>query len=198
MNSGPGSNDWNPAPDFFQQLETNTENNMKKFLIGLMAAVCAVFVARAVEITALDSAQAAKWDATHVVTLSHEDLTDTNTATFAQTITSGVVAAKSGVELKALILKEPFNINTATTNAYNTTTLSVGDSASNTVFLTSTELNENGTEVYVKYGTGGSKVYTASNNFRFAFTGMTNNSLADLTRGKVELYFRVINSKLLP
>lgn len=172
---------------------------MKKLsgiLIGLVA-LCAVFVGKApaLEVNPLGVEEMARWGATHRVTITHDDLTDTNLATLsAQTITNIVIPANASVVPICLVVDAGFNINAATTNAYNSTTLSIGDSSSNTAFVSSTQINGNGTNVVLKTpAIVIPKNYTAANNLSFAFTAMTNQTLDAFTRGQVRFYYKLIS-----
>lgn len=89
--------------------------------------------------------------ATHVLTLDYTDLatgTDTNTAVVLTNIVE--FAAKTGAELLYMKLNTAFD--TANTNFTGSTLLEVGDSADADLFLTSTELASDGTEVFLAYG----------------------------------------------
>ena len=87
--------------------------------------------------------------ATHVATIGYADLTDTNVNT-AQTLTNVfAVEAKQGVQLVAMQLITAFN---AGNNATGSVAVIVGDGTDTDLYLTSTELNSNLTEVWLKYG----------------------------------------------
>jgi len=227
---------------------------MKKFIIaGIIGALLGAFTAQAVEVQALTTSESARWGATHRVLIVESDLTDTNLATLsAQTLTNGTIAAGTTIVPVALTVTTPFNINTATTNAFNFTTVSVGDSSSATQFVPATQINGNGTNVSISLsnpnggtvavalqsaavtttvytvqvdaiGTNGNNVvtnivaatttypavvtnatatftasvsgtkyYTSADALRFAFTAMTNKTLASFTRGQLEFYYKVI------
>lgn len=167
--------------------------NMFKITIAAVLGASLGLTAGAASFRPLDTAEAARWGATHQIVISETDLTDTNTATFSQVLTNGVIAANTAIVPVALVLEQPFNINDATTNAYNTTVVTVGDTASsNTSFISSTELNQNGTEVYVKLPTVAGKLFTSAAKVTFAFTGMTNNTLSSFTKGRVAFYYREV------
>lgn len=87
--------------------------------------------------------------ATHVATITHADLTDTNAAT-PQTLTTLAVTAKQRVELIGMELVEAFDGGGTTGNVY----VCVGDGAAGTNFyLDSTELNNGQTgAVWKAYG----------------------------------------------
>lgn len=87
--------------------------------------------------------------ATHVATITHADLTETNAAT-PQTLPALAVTAKQRVELIGMELVEAFNGGGTTGNVY----VCVGDGAAGTNFyLNSTELNNGQTSaVWKAYG----------------------------------------------
>lgn len=164
-----------------------------KFVVAVVLGALFGLSAGAASFRPLDVAEAARWGATHQIVVEESDLTDTNTATFSQVLSNGVIAANTAIVPVALVLEQPFNINDATTNAYNTTVVTVGDSASsNTSFISSTELNQNGTEVYVKLPAVAGKLFTSAAKVTFAFTGMTNNALSSFTKGRVAFYYREV------
>lgn len=86
--------------------------------------------------------------ATHVYTVTHEDLTTTDTNT-AQTLTWNV-PANTGVELIGMVLNQAFDTNNGT-NITGSLSVKVGDGNDDDRFLTSTELASDGTEVFVKF-----------------------------------------------
>ncbi|MCK9599134.1 MAG: hypothetical protein M0R06_08845 [Sphaerochaeta sp.] len=98
--------------------------------------------------------------ATHIVTIEHSDLTETNTGT-AQTLTNVLnVAAKQRVELIGMELVTAFD---AGNNATGSVLVTVGDGAAGADFyLDSTEVDLNKTEVWAKYGRGYQGLTTAS------------------------------------
>jgi len=130
-----------------------------------------------------------EYDATHVVELTYEDWSETSTNT-EETITDlFVLEAKQGVECVAMYLVEAFS--TGNTNYTGSSALMVGDSGTNNAFLTSTELNSDGTEVWLKYGTSAQQLYTSADYVSFTLTPNEEESLSELTAGKVRVYFRL-------
>lgn len=206
----------------FQPLEnfsTQKESTMKtieniKFMLALVLAVFAfgfTVEAQIVKFRPLDASEAARWGATHVATLVEGDLTDTNLATLsAQTVTNGYIAANSVVIPVALTVGQAFGVNAASTNAYNYTTVSVGDSASATTFFPAVQVNGSGTNSvvvlpsfqtatytntvpnFVAFTNAPGKTFTAANYIRFTATAMTNQTLNSLTQGRVDAYFKVL------
>ncbi len=97
--------------------------------------------------------------ATHVATITHADLTETNADT-AQKIELIGVKAKQRVELIGMELVEAFN---AGDNLTGSVTVVVGDGASGSDFyLDSTELDSNKTEIWNKFGRAYQGVTTAT------------------------------------
>jgi len=99
---------------------------------------------------------AAHGGATHMAVFDHDDLTLTNVNT-AQTFTNTIPARKS-LECVAMLLDTAFVVGT--TNYTDSCLLKVGDGSDDDLFLTSTELASDGTEVFVKFGPPNS--YTAA------------------------------------
>lgn len=66
------------------------------------------------------------------------------------------------------------------------TALQIGDSASATTFLASTELNANGTYI-TNFGNGAVKVYNAADNVIFKFTPTAGKKLSDLDTGVLDV-----------
>lgn len=130
--------------------------------------------------------------ATHLIDVSYEDLTETATAT-GQTLVPLNAATGDVVEVVAMRLVTPFK--DASDNAYNTTTMTVGDTDSSTRFLSSTQLNENGAQIVIKVGTLTTRgfAYTAAKEIQLAFGSMSGKKLSDIDVGRLLLYVRVVN-----
>lgn len=127
---------------------------------------------------------------THKVKLTHEDLTQA-TANTAQTIALLSVGAGAYVCDCAMHLVTPFE--DASDAAFNTTAVVIGDDGSTNRFLTSTELNKNGTEVIWK-GTAltAPYVYTAANTIDIVFSSMAAKALADIDVGELDIFLNVV------
>lgn len=125
---------------------------------------------------------------THRVELTHADLTET-VANTAQTI------ALIALGINQLVTRCATRLVTAFKNsadaAFNTTTLIVGDDGSTNRYLASQELNENGTEVLCKGGTGTIYAYEVANTVDAVFGSMAAKSLVDLDTGEVHIYLHV-------
>lgn len=126
------------------------------------------------------------------VLITHEDLTEA-TANTTQKLTFPI-ADRMSVELSRVILDEPFEDTTDA--AFNTTAVIVGDDGSTNRFLTSTELNVNGAEVYLKNGTGTNLVYTAADTIDFIFASMAAKNLAALNKGRVRFMFKIADERI--
>jgi hypothetical protein len=177
---------------------------MKKVMVMVAAVVLMAGFVQAQDVRLLTVNESVAVGATHAVTLEHTDLTTTTTNT-AQTFNVPVLA-KQGVEVVAYVLREPFQ--DVATNGNNTLTLTVGDGTDADLFLTSTEMCVDGTEVFLKFpapmvnsGTASnvtllasSKVYTADGNMVLTVTPHTNYGVAAMDKGKVEVFFRVTDA----
>lgn len=148
---------------------------MNKILAVLGLALIVNGSVNALERSPLGNEEAARWGATHRIIITESDLTDTSTVIRA-TITGATIRANTAIEPVALVLAHPFNINSAATNAYNTLTVTVGDTNSATQFVSSTELNENGTEVYFKWATPASMAAVTT---QLVYLGSTSNVLTN-------------------
>jgi len=182
-----------------------------KNTVGFVAVVVALLVfvvagAKAQTVRPLTVNEAVAWGgATHAVTLDVADLTTTNGNT-AQTF-SVPVLAKQGASVVAYTLETAFQDTAPVTN--NTLALTVGDGSTADLFLTSTEMCVDGTEVYLKFpeavynSTGQatnvtlaarSKVYTADGNMVLTVTPKAANGVSEMDTGKVTLYVRILDA----
>lgn len=125
-----------------------------------------------------------------VVELESSDFTEIATNT-AETIQLFEVGDTMGVELVAMTLPRGFEESGDAT--HNSSLITVGDGADPDRYLTSTEVNVNGTEVKVKYGTTTQFVYTSSDTVDLVVTPPTANAVGALDKGKVRLYFKVVS-----
>lgn len=126
------------------------------------------------------------------VIITHEDLT-ASVADATQTLTVPV-EDKVSFEILRVILDEKFQDTADAAN--NSTAVVAGDGGSANRFLTSTELNVNGTEVNMKNGTGTALVYTTSDTVDFVFTPASGKTLSALNRGRVRFQCRVIDGRI--
>lgn len=128
--------------------------------------------------------------ATHLVIISHEDLTET-TANTAQVLSPFTVADGDLVGCVGAKLIEDFQ--DASDAAFNTTAITSGDGGDADRFLTSMELNVNGTEIDTKAGVAGLYAYTTADTVDVTFNSMSAKSLSNLDAGEVHLYFTKVS-----
>lgn len=131
---------------------------MKKCKYGLMQLIVFVallawlapIAAQAASFRPLLEQEKAHLGATHVATITYADFTETttNTATTLTNVFSAV--AKQGIQLVAMQLKTAFT--TGNTNYTGSVAVTVGDGTDADLYLTSTELASDGTEVFLKFG----------------------------------------------
>jgi len=126
---------------------------------------------------------------THKAVITHSDLTEA-TANTAQTIELLDVAAGDVVHTAAV--KVVTALSDASDTSFNSTTLIVGDDGSTNRFVTSQELNVNGSEVLYKAATNTAPhAYTAANTVDAVFGSMAAKSLSDIDAGEVHIYLGV-------
>lgn len=131
--------------------------------------------------------------ATHIAILTNADLTQASTNT-AQVINLMPLIAKQGAEVIKAVLKTPFQ-NTAD-SGFNTTAVTIGDSGTANSFLTSMELNVNGSLVYLKFGTGTKTVYTSADNVAITFNSMSAKALVNLNAGELWVYLKLTDANV--
>ena len=144
---------------------------MKKFM-GVFALVLAIGAveAKAFQWGPLSVPEMAKYGATHFLEFTYKDFTVSNTNT-TQAFTNSI-NAKTAVQFVGLVLDQAFD--TGNTNFTGSCALKIGDGSDDDLFLTSTELASDGTEVYVKFGPPNS--YTITPSFQvLALTGTVQN-----------------------
>ena len=154
---------------------------MKKVLAILAAAMVAgIASASTVELKALPIEMRAAIGATHFVEFEHSSFgtAATNTAE----VFTNTVPAKRAVEFVGMVLGKAFEGLLSPTNHPATSlALKIGDGSDDDLFMTSTELASDGTEVFVKYGPPAT--YTV------ASTLTTNNLLAAATTTSVAVAY---------
>jgi hypothetical protein len=92
---------------------------------------------------------AAHRGATHYALIKSSDFSAVTTTNTALSITNAI-NAKTGVEFVELMMDTAFD--TGNTNYTGSVDLKIGDGSDDDLFLTSTELASDGTEVFIKYG----------------------------------------------
>jgi hypothetical protein len=129
---------------------------------------------------------------THKVVLTHADLTET-AANTAQVIEMITVAAGDIVTDAAFIMTTSFT--DASDAAFNTVAVTVGDGGSATRYLSSTETNSNGTEVFYKAGTlTAGNMYTVADTVDITFNSMALKSLVDIDAGSLTILLKVVRA----
>jgi hypothetical protein len=132
---------------------------------------------------------------THMAIIDADDLTMATAAT-AQKIKLGPIPAGAYVHKVELRLVKPFK--DASDAAFNTTAVTVGDNTAANTFITTKELNENGTEIVVpalqNTSTG---PYTAADEIDITFNSMTGKKLVDIDVGEVHLLVQIFDPKRL-
>lgn len=124
---------------------------------------------------------------------SHEDLTET-TANTAQVLTFPIAARMSAQVVQSII---DVPLEDESDNAFNTTTLIVGDGDNDDALLTSQELNVNGSEVPLKRGTGTVTVYTESDTIDLTFGSMAAKSLSNLDKGRGHVLLNIQDARVV-
>jgi hypothetical protein len=131
---------------------------------------------------------------THKVILTSADLTET-TANTAQVIELITVELGSRVAECSHYLKTDFE--DASDAAFNATPITVGDGTDPNRFLTSQELNTNGTEIqaFSELNSLDTLPYTylAADTIDVTFGSMAAKSLSDIDTGEVWLYLNVVH-----
>lgn len=125
--------------------------------------------------------------ATHVLTIRHEDLTN-STAGFTQTVT--VASVKTSVVMLASVkLVTPFqdtNAPALNTNLW----LRLGDGTDTSYFLGSTSMALSNSPVYVSVNAASNKYYT-TDTIDAILVPTTNYALSALDEGEVRIYLKV-------
>lgn len=128
------------------------------------------------------------------IIVTHEDLTEATAAT-AQTLEALVATANYQMfEVVRAELLEAFEDTADAAN--NTTTVQIGDGGDTDRLLTSTQLNKNGAEVFIKAGTGTKHVFTAADTVDILFGApAADKTLAALNKGKLRVLLNVFDSR---
>lgn len=113
---------------------------------------------KAVEWIPLDSLEAANKGATHQAIITRADFT-VSTTNAIQAFTNSIPDGAT-VEFVAMLLDTPFSVGT--TNWTESCLLKVGDGSDDDLFLASTELASDGTEVFTKLGPPNSYTITGT------------------------------------
>lgn len=138
------------------------------------------------KIAPLSLNERAKHLATHCAVITAADLTEATVNTAQDIALLTTPASKCSVEVVKTVLVTPFE--DASDEAFNTNALIIGDSGDTDRLLASQELNENGSRVLKKRGTGTAQVYTAVTVINANIAAMAAKALADIDTGEVHIY----------
>jgi hypothetical protein len=131
---------------------------------------------------------------THIASITADDLT-TTTANTAQTIQIATLATGDAIGKVATRIKTNF-ANTGD-NAFNTTTVTVGDNSSVSTHTSAQETNANGTVVSEKFSNTLVGPYTAADKIAITFNAMTAKNLNSINVGEIEVLFQIQRIKQL-
>jgi hypothetical protein len=122
---------------------------------------------------------------------------DLTAAAATQTLSPITVTAKQGMEIVAIELVENF---VSSDGSLISTSVTVGDGGSATRFLSATELNDAGTEIYLKGGTLANTslpyVYTTDDTVDVFVTCTAGHNCNTHTAGKVLIYYRLTDARV--
>ncbi len=127
---------------------------------------------------------------THAFRVTHTDL-DESTNNTAQVLE--LCDVKAGDIILGCAVHVLTSFADAADNAFNTTTIEVGDGGDVDRFLASQEVNANGTIITSKAGTGTLKAFTATDTVDIKVTSMSGKNLAALTKGELIVLLRIAN-----
>lgn len=139
---------------------------------------------------------------THLLSFAFGDIPAgiaVNTALVLNTVALGMPAIPAGTIIKRVLLHLTTAFKDASDAAFNSTTVSLGDSGSATRFLNAVQINENGTEVInTTPGATEDYVYTAADQLVLTINSMAAKSISDLDVGRfyIELEIYEPNNKL--
>ena len=123
---------------------------------------------------------------THVARITADDLTQATVAA-AQTIDLATLQKNDIILRVAGYIRVPFQ-NTLDA-AFNTTTVSIGDTSGVAALAAAGEANANGTFVNtLGLVLPGGKIYTAADTFRVTFNAMAGKALVNLNRGEYYVF----------
>jgi hypothetical protein len=122
--------------------------------------------------------------------IDHTDLTQ-GTDNTAQDITLITLPAYSVVKSAATFLKTPFEL--VGTSAYNSNTVIVGDATDDDRFITSQQINVNGTEILAKAQASTTPhAYAAATAVVAKFASMASQDLLELDKGEIHIFLEVV------
>jgi len=132
----------------------------------------------------------------HRFVIDHTDLTEATNNT-AQVIPLITLPVGTVVKSAAIYLNVP--LEDSSDAAFNNTALTVGDAGDAARFLASTQLNENGTEVFAAAAPPAKvpHAYAAATTVNATIGSMTAKALADIDTGEVWVYLETSDLKSL-
>jgi hypothetical protein len=129
---------------------------------------------------------------THRLDMTFEDIpagVAVNTAYTWSTAPLPAVAAGDIIKRTLVYLTTPFKASGDA--AFNSTTISVGDTGSATKYVNAVQINENGTEVITSFPGTENQIYTAAGQLQIQFGSMAAKTLSNLNVGKLYVLFAV-------
>lgn len=130
---------------------------------------------------------------THRLDFSYRDITTGIANNTAKTWGAGylpAVAASDFVAKTELHLTTPFK--DASDSAFNSSTISFGDTTTATRYVNASEANENGTEVLnVVPGAATNAIYTAAGQLQLTLNAMANKTVSDLDTGQAYILVEI-------
>jgi len=126
--------------------------------------------------------------ATHRAIITHADLT-VATANTAQVI--NITALKLGSYIRNVYTKVQTAFKNSADAAFNTTAITVGDTGTANLYVSSQETNANGAVAKFKAGTGTQKAYLAADDLTITFNSMAGKALSSLDTGELHVFFSV-------
>lgn len=168
--------------------------NWKTVVVSALAGVVAWgAVAWGVSVQPLSVQEQARFGASHMLTLTHEDL-DTLTAGEGVGATNTVVVLPSipaNRLVKGVLMRLPTAFQETGVSGFNTLTVTLGDSDDPDRYLTATQVNGYGTEVPVKLATANALLTTTATNMTATITVTSTNAPAATDAGELRFYFTI-------
>jgi hypothetical protein len=131
---------------------------------------------------------------THIAIVTADDLTEA-TANTAQDVSLGTVPKGWIINKTMARLVVPFEDKSDA--AFNTTALVVGDAGSANRYITSAQMNRNGTEITIPQYNNTAYQTTAATEILANFAAMSAKSLVNIDKGEVHIFFQLIDTAIL-
>jgi len=136
----------------------------------------------------LSNSESAAGGFTHLVVVTYADFISQTTANTAQAKDTLSLAVGDVIRGSAIKLVTPFQ--KSGTTAFNTNTVTIGDSGSATRYFSSTELNANGSYIPYAHSTN-AYTYTTANALRVTLAAMSGYSLSQLDTGELHIFLQI-------